>query len=273
MTRAILAGLTEFALTALVIVLVILAVLVPLALSQPDPLEVLRPSEGLPAGAPLPVDDPLALFGGPANASGAGIAVPDQTPLVDQPFIPPRVAAAPPQQPPEQPLARDTQTDRSTQSTQLLQPGQQGQVVFLGLAETDAGVQHHRRRRYTDLGTVLQPLLMKGDHLAHHLGVARLELHCCRRPLHVHQYQARPVGVDDLGHGGIAAECRSRGRGWRCVSASAARIIRRLPPIARRLLRCSRVSTDTPRLLGCTGKRCGRFAASMDPRTTTLPSL
>jgi simple sugar transport system permease protein len=42
MTRAILAGLTEFALTALVIGLVILAVLVPLALSQPDPLEVLR---------------------------------------------------------------------------------------------------------------------------------------------------------------------------------------------------------------------------------------
>lgn len=73
--------------------------------SSSNPLEVLRPSEGLPAGAPLPVDDPLALFGGPANASGAGIAVPDQTPLVDQPFIPPRVAAAPPQQPSEPPRA------------------------------------------------------------------------------------------------------------------------------------------------------------------------
>lgn len=64
--------------------------------SSSNPLEVLRPDPGLPTGDPLPVDDPLALFGGPANASGAGMAVPDQTPLVDQPFIPPRVVTPQP---------------------------------------------------------------------------------------------------------------------------------------------------------------------------------
>ena len=41
MTRSILAALTEFALTAAVVALVILAVLVPVAMSQPNPMEVI----------------------------------------------------------------------------------------------------------------------------------------------------------------------------------------------------------------------------------------
>ena len=62
--------------------------------SSSNPLEVLRPDDGLAApSAPVPVDDPLALFGGPLNPVGAGSATPDQTPMVDQPFIPPRVVA------------------------------------------------------------------------------------------------------------------------------------------------------------------------------------
>ncbi|MHA6732195.1 ABC transporter permease [Devosia sp. A369] len=42
MTRSILAGLTEFALTALVVSIVIMAVLVPVALLQPEPMQVLQ---------------------------------------------------------------------------------------------------------------------------------------------------------------------------------------------------------------------------------------
>lgn len=75
-----------------------------LGASSSNPLDVLRPDDGLSAAsAPLPVDDPLALFGGPVNPVGAGSATPDQTPMVDQPFIPPRVVAPEPVAPPRAP--------------------------------------------------------------------------------------------------------------------------------------------------------------------------
>lgn len=64
--------------------------------SSANPLDVLQAGSAAPAPAATPVDDPLALFGGPANPAGVGAAVPDQTPLVDQPFVPPRPVNPPP---------------------------------------------------------------------------------------------------------------------------------------------------------------------------------
>ncbi|WKB53775.1 type VI secretion system-associated FHA domain protein TagH [Eleftheria terrae] len=60
-----------------------------------NPLDVL----GAPAGAgnpsAQPVDDPLALFGGPSSSAGAGPAHADQTPAVHSAFALPQAAPAP----------------------------------------------------------------------------------------------------------------------------------------------------------------------------------
>jgi len=78
--------------------------------------------------------------------------------------------------------------------------------VFRRLAEADAGVQHHAVFCYTQVSRRLQPRIQEVGHLAHHVSVSGLKLHRGRRPLHVHQDDARPVGSHHLGQQRVAEQ-------------------------------------------------------------------
>ncbi len=96
----------------------------------------------------------------------------------------------------EERLARDAEHDWAPERDQLVEPGNQREVVLDGLAEADAGVEHHARFRDPLGDRERQPRLEERLDVGDDVVVPRVVLHRARLPEHVHE---AAVGAG-LGH-------------------------------------------------------------------------
>ena len=108
------------------------------------------------------------------------------------------------QEPAEEALARGTHQHGPPERDDLVQAGEQLEVVLHGLAEADPGVEADSFLVDAGLGRELETLLQEGLHLGDDVVVARIFLHRARLAEHVHQAQTRVRVGDDACDLGLA---------------------------------------------------------------------
>src|SRR5207245_1869917 len=72
---------------------------------------------------------------------------------------------------------RDAKAQRTAQSLEFLQPGQELQIVFRRLAKADAGIEHDPWLGYTAIGQISQPRLEELCNVTNDIVVVRVDLH------------------------------------------------------------------------------------------------
>ena len=107
---------------------------------------------------------------------------------------------------PEEALAGGADEHRPPERHELVEPGQQLDVLLDGLAEADAGIQADVLLRNPRLDREGQALLQEGLDLGDDVVVARVVLHRPRLAEHVQQTEVRAGLGDDSGQVRVTAE-------------------------------------------------------------------
>ena len=104
----------------------------------------------------------------------------------------------------EEALARDPDQDRAAECGDLLETGEELEVVARGLAEPDAGIERDRLGGDAGAHRAVAPQPQPVADVARGVAVARLLLHGRRCSAHVHEHDARPVRAHRRRHVGVA---------------------------------------------------------------------
>ena len=108
--------------------------------------------------------------------------------------------------PAQEALARGADDDRPAELDDLVQAGEQLEVVVDGLAEADAGIEPDSLARDAVRDRMLEALGEKRADVGDDVAVARIALHRARLAEHVHEADVAAALGDERRHPGVAAQ-------------------------------------------------------------------